>query len=57
MQKSGPFHLKYMECGSIHLCKYSWYYMRNGFESSQQRTSLVMCQEILRAASKLHSKE
>lgn len=24
MQKSGPFHLKYMECGFIYLCKYNW---------------------------------
>lgn len=48
MQKCGPFNLKYRECGSNYLCKYYWvYYMRKRFESNQQRSSLVTCQEIL----------
>lgn len=47
MQKSGPCHLKYREGGSTISVNTVGYYMRKRFESNQQRTFLVPCQEIL----------
>lgn len=54
MQKSGPFNLKYVECGSDGICKYSWVLHEKQFWIQPAEDFLGA--EILRAASKLHSR-